>query len=372
MKTHKNKQGLKYLFVPILFALLIPAISVASINGRNPNADTVIIELGNKSKIVIITESKEDLIALQDYDINQMISDLTDQLTDTVEYLQISDGKAYINEKSEIEMNDWEIGEDKVRLKLGGLEVDVDPDEAEDWDEDDWMERKKVTYEADRVDRTTHHFNIDLGMNNWLENGQFPDGNNALYSVKPFGSWYVALNSTNKTWIGGPLFLEWGLGVSWYNWKMQDPDVMISEASEAIEFSQVTSPIDGIKSKLTASYINVHAVPMFDFSRGRRKITSYESAGVKVKRYSKKGFRLGAGGYAGYRLGSHTKFRFKEDGDNQRDKESDNFFLENFRYGIRGQVGWKGAEFFGMYDLNTVFSEGRGPSLNAVTIGVIL
>ena len=364
----KINRTMKSLATYLLTALLLPLSTFAS--GDNKQ-DTVIIELNKNSKIVIITNSREDLASLENYDINQMIKDLNEQLSDSVSYMEINDGKAYVNE-GEIEMKDWKINDDEVRIKLGGVEVDVDPDEVDDWDEDDWYDRKKVTYDADRVDRTTHHFNIDLGINNWLEDGSFPDNNNADYSVKPFGSWYVALNSTNRTWVGGPLFLEWGLGISWYNWKLQDADVVIEEAAEQILFTPVPNAISGIKSKLTASYINAQVVPMFDFSRGRRKVTSIESSGVKIKRYSRKGFRFGVGGYAGYRLGSHAKFVFKEDGNREKDKESDNFFLENFRYGVRAQVGWKGMELFGMYDLNNVFASGRGPELNAISFGITL
>lgn len=356
-----------YLFI----ALLIPGMSYANGGTKEYKKDTVIIELNANSKIVIVTNSKEDLASLENYDINQMIRDLNAQISDSVQYMEINDGKAYVNE-DEVEMRDWRINDDEVRIKLGGLEVDVDPDEVDDWDEDDWYDRKKVTYETERVNRTTHHFNIDLGINNWLEDGNFPDANNAPYSVKPFGSWYIALNSTNRSWIGGPLFLEWGGGISWYNWKLQDADVIIREDTENIVFETAPPEINGSKSKLTASYINLHAVPMFDFSRGRRKVTSISSSGIKIKRYSRKGFRFGVGGYAGLRIGSHTKFKYKENGDKEKDKERDNFFLENFRYGLRAQVGWKGIELFGMYDLNNVFSAGRGPELNAITFGITL
>jgi len=377
----KDQNKIQLSMKPLLVFLMMAVVSTTmAFNGGKPKKDTVIIELSNKSKIVIVTESKEDLAALQNYNINQMIKDLNEQLSDSVEFMEINEGKAYVNEDEEVELKDWEINDDKVRVKLGGLEVDVDPDEIDDWDEDDWEDRKKVTYEAKRVDRTSHHFNIDLGINNWVEDGQFPDGDDAAYSVKPFGSWYVALNSVNRTWIGGPLFLDWGLGVSWYNWKLQDPDFRIIEGDNQIEL--VSDPeVNGIKSKLTASFVNVHVVPMFDFSRGRKKVTSYESSGVRVRRYSKQGFRFGLGAYAGYRLGAHTKFRFKQGGNSDRDKESDNFFLENFRYGLRGQIGWKGLELFAMYDLNEVFSPGRGPQnpetgqaarLNAITFGVTL
>lgn len=355
----------------LLATYLLPMIMLASGN-TDPKQDTVIIELDKNSKIVIITKNRSDLASLENYDINQMIRDLNAQLSDSVSYMEINDGKAYVND-DEVEMKDWKINDDEVKIRLGGVQVDVDPNEVDDWDDDDWYDRKKVTYETDRVERTTHHFNIDLGLNNWMEGNSFPDNSNAPYSVKPFGSWYVALNSTNRTWVGGPLFLEWGLGISWYNWKLQDADFAIGEIAERVEFTPL-DPVtqDGIKSKLTATYLNIQAVPMFDFSRGRRKVTSIESSGVRIKRYSRKGFRFGVGGYAGYRLGSHTKLVYKEDGDKEKDKEKDNFFLENFRYGVRAQVGWKGMELFGMYDINNVFASGRGPDLNAITIGLTL
>lgn len=329
--------------------------------------DTVIIELNGNSRIVIITKNKADLADIQNYDINQMIKDLNEQLQDTVAYLVIDGdepGKEYASRR--------DIGRrsnEGVSIDLGGLDVQVDPDKLEDFDEDDWRSRRKVSYDVKRTDKTTHHFNVDLGLNNWLEGGNFPDINNSPYSIKPFGSWYVALNSTNQTWIGGPLFIEWGMGISWYNWKFQDSDFRLVEADDMVEF--VDDPnINGIKSKLTASYLNAQFVPMFDFSRGRKRLTSVEASGIKIRRYSKRGIRFGLGGYVGYRLGSHTKFIFKEGGSRDKDKEHDNFFLENFRYGLRGQIGWKGVEFFGTYDMNEVFSSGNGPELNAITFGM--
>ncbi len=368
MKTkHKIYSRMKSILTLAMLAVIIPAVASSH---NDPRQDTVIIELNNNSKIVIVTKSREDLASLENYDINQMIRDLNSQLSDSVEYMEINDGKAYVN-NDQVEMKDWKINDDEIRIKLGGVEVDVDPDKVDDWDDDDWNDRKKVTYEADRADRTTHHFNIDIGLNNWLEDGNFPAGN-APHSVKAFGSWYVGLNSTNRTWLAGPLFLEWGLGINWYNWKLEDTDYIIVEGADATEFNLAPATQNGLKSKLTASYINVTAVPMFDFSRGRQKITSIESSGLKIKKYSRKGFRFGLGGYAGYRIGSHTKYVYKEDGNREKDKERDDFFLENFRYGLRAQVGWKGVELFGTYDLNNVFSQGRGPELNAISFGITL
>ncbi len=64
---------------------------------------------------------------------------------------------------------------------------------------------------------THRDFSVDLGINNWLEDGEFPNDNDEIYSVRPWGSWYVGLNIINDTHITGPLHLEWGVGVSWYS-----------------------------------------------------------------------------------------------------------------------------------------------------------
>ena len=376
VRTQNSRTMKSIIYILVAFAIM-PSFAKA---GSDPKADTVIIELNNNSKIVIYTETKLDLADLEKYDINQMIRDLNAQLGDSVEYLVIDgdeQGKEYVGSRSDRnrERVRGSVESDGLRIDLGGLSVEVDPDEIDRFDERDWNRRSKVTYDAERVDRTTHHFLLDIGLNNWLDDGSFPNADNAPYSVKPFGSWYVGLSSINRTWIGGPLFIEWGLGLNWYNWKFEDPDYRITKTDTRVEF--VDNPDQtGLKSKLTASYINAQFVPMIDFSRGRKRVTSVNATGLKIRKYTRKGIRFGVGGYVGYRLGSHSKYKFKEDGDRDRDKEGDNFYLENIRYGLRGQLGWKGVELFCTYDLNEVFSSGRGPEgsngLNAVSFGITL
>ena len=212
--------------------------------------------------------------------------------------------------------------------------------------DDDNKKRKRSSY-------TKQDFKIDLGLNNYLSDGQFPDQSGELYTIKPFGSWYVSLGAVYTTRIAGPLSLEWGGDVSWNNFKFEDPSVfMVRDANSVNFFQSVDTEIIPEKSKFVVSYLNASLVPMFSFGR------------------SSKSLRLGAGVYGGYRIGSHNKFTYSRDNQTIKDKDKDNFFIDNLRYGVRVRMGFRDIDLFANYDLNSLFVEGRGPDLNVVSLGI--
>ncbi len=234
---------------------------------------------------------------------------------------------------------------------------------AQDQDEDYGKEKRK------RYRHGTHHdFQIDLGMNNWLEDGEFPNDNNALYAVRPWGSWYVALNAINDTRIVGPLHIEWGLGVSWYNFKFENEATRIREGDNVVEFYEAPVDVEAKKSKLTATYVNASLVPVIKIGGNRhnhhhRRHWHWDAFDAR------EGFRIGLGGYAGYKIASYAKTVVD---DRNRDKDHDGFYLNNLRYGLRAQLGFGGVDFFVNYDISEVFVENKGPKLNAFSFGVTL
>jgi hypothetical protein len=362
----------------LLLAYLVALLS--SINALNAaSADTVIIELTNKSKIVIYTSDREELKGIEKYDLNQMIKDLNGALgSKKIEKIELTDesGKKYLKDTTIV------IGDKgaKTRIKIGNMELLVDADE---WDNiDDVIEEslendekfKRFTFEEQSEDRTKNNFNMDIGINNWMEGGSFPDANNAAYRLNPKGSWYLALNSTYNTWVTGPLFIDWGFGVSWYNFNLQDTDYKFSQGANELELIKAPIEFNTVKSRLTVPYVNAMFVPMFDFAKGKRKVDNREKGSLTFRTYKKQGLRFGAGPYVGYRVGGNTKFKYKENGDMQKEKFSDSYYLQNVRYGIRAQFGFKGLDLFATYDLNEVFSSGKGPAgssgLNAMSFGI--
>ena len=389
----------------IVALLMLPFISASAIDfSKNIPRDSIIIELDGNTRIVIFVKDKEGLDKLTQYDINAMLQDINMQIDSTknnktVLVIEDESGDKYLNdttivisEKTEYidrdgnEVDDDEIEgddgnyetRDRVKIRIGNYKFEIegdDVDDIEDTLEDLEHEDLKIvkTTSNKPAPKTSNSFNVEIGINNYLQNGEIPNGD-AAYSVKPFGSWYVGLSSIRKTHVGqGPFFIEWGGTFSWYNFKMDNASNQVIKTENGVGFME-TAGRTGIKSKLTASFINLSLVPVLDFSHGTKVVKKYETGGggVSVSRYKKQGLRIGFGGYLGYRLGSHSKFRYKENGTKDKIKEKGNFNLNDLRYGIRGQLGFKGMDLFINYDLNELFNAGKGPKLNAFTFGFIL
>ena len=273
-------------------------------------------------------------------------------------------GISYEEEHQDFKLNLW-----NYRITAKVKDWDEYEEEFEEWEHG--PDFKKST----RVEEGPQSFSkavLEIGMNNYLENGDFPDANAAPYAVRPWGSWYVGLGWSRSNYLSKSFLIEWGGLFSWYNFKLEDDNIVINKGPDMVEFVPLPSEFNGKKSKLTTSYFNVSVVPMFDFSGNKRKVKSLESGSVKIENYKKQGFKIGIGAYAGYRLGSHSKIKFKENGDTDKDKEHSSFYLQNFRYGLRARIGIKSLDLFFNYDLNELFEEGRGPELNAFSFGIIL
>ena len=381
----------------------------------DPTADTVIIEFEDETQIIIYAETRAQLKQLKDYNINQIVSDLNNAVggKELPDYYHITNnsGNRYLKDSTFI----YESGKD-FKIRMGNVTIEIDGLREDQSLEDKWYDLadefsnwhfeggqqyhydsingftrtsrtyykkkpwitdlKRYSYEEDQDRGTLHDFNIEMGLNNWLDKGGSLNGlAEDRYSVKPWGSWYFGLASVNKTHLKNSLFLEWGAGLSWYNWKLEAPSYQITKATTQVKFAQPVNirEIDPIKSKLVASYLNVSLVPLFDFAQGTRKVIVNEAGSFKWNRSKKIGFRIGVGGYLGYRMYGRSKYVYKEDNKlRNKEKDNGNFYLSNVRYGLRGRVGWRGMDLFVNYDLNQVFTSGNGPELNAFSFGIIL
>ncbi len=325
--------------------------------------DTIEVQIGENSRVIIQVENREELEKLKQYDLNKMVSDLEETLNlkNNPKHIAIEDstGEKYLQNKPE--SKEFKDLEDAFKNHQDGSKGSARSN-------DQYYYEKEKRYVAHR---TKFISLLDLGMNNYLEDGQgFPDENNAPYTVKPWGSWYVSIAPTWQTNLAGPFSLDYGTSISWYNFKFQDNATKILKGDENVIFESIDPELNPIKSKLTAAYLGLHLVPVFDF--GYKTKVSQNSDGTTRKRtvfYHSNSFRIGLGMYAGYRLDSYSKNVYK-DGNKNKDRNHDNFYLNNFRYGTRLVVGIGDVDLFINYDLNELFAQDRGPRLNAFSFGL--
>ena len=332
-----------------LIILTLVALPFWGYSQESDTKDTVIVNFGEQSRIVFYVNEKNDLESLEQYDLNAIASDIKKKLQ-TVE-------SGVIESDAEEEFRkDTIVNERKEVFREGS------DNESEPYDDRKVINRYK----------TKHFFNLDLGLSNYMENGGFPSDNNELYAVRPLWSWYVGFSTNYRSQVVGKLFVEYGLGVSWYNFKFENDDVRLvnDDVNSQVNFVLDGSGTDYVKSKLSATHLNLSLVPTLDFGKSVKvhKHRWFNDDDDDVQRK----FRIGVGGYAGYKIGSHAKYVTEDGGDKVKDKNRDSFYLNNWRYGARLQLGFRDTDIFFNYDLNELFLEGSGPKLNAFSFGIVL
>ena len=410
---------IKNLIVIVQFFLFVPVFGGFS-DLRAQTFDTLKFKVGDKSTLLLMLGSKDDLDSLRFFDFRGLIGDAEryiqrkDSLSSTssrTKYLRsleevdslLTDAIRLAEERLQTMAKDnpeyeleLELQKDRIR-KLArsydhqlreGMEQERFADDLEkysedqsnrrdynfnfnfDWperflqrrDQDDWDVEERKKEKADRR-RTSNSFNIDVGTNNFLRDGEFVDQAAVPYTVRPLGSWYVAGNSIYRTRLANKFFIEWGYGIGFYNFKFLDNNIRVIKTPSEVRFIEDGRDADFIKSKLTAYYAQASFVPVLDFGGNRHKPGLFDD-------HRSRSFRIGIGPYAGYRIDSFTKLVFEEDGKKKTDRNHDNFFLENIRFGARLQVGIKNTDFFINYDMSQLFINGKGPDVNAFSFGV--
>lgn len=150
----------------LLAALMLTSVFARATDGDSTTAsDTIEVNFGDNGKILIHVESKEDLDALKEYDLNSMLEDVNvpvkgDLKDNEKVILQDDEGTRYLKDSVE---EDAEFRE---------LENEFSANEDDDEDE-----IKEYNYERDSRtfsgSKTTWVSGFDFGINNLLEDGDF-------------------------------------------------------------------------------------------------------------------------------------------------------------------------------------------------------
>ncbi|WP_259017003.1 PorT family protein [Emticicia fluvialis] len=191
-------------------------------------------------------------------------------------------------------------------------------------------------------------FGIYLGLNNWA------NGPSTVPDLQTWGSRFVALSfQRNATLINGKqvdFAISYGPEIAWNNF-MFEGNNYIDNSTGKIEFFKSAKDLN--KSKLVVTSLNLPIMFNFGFEEAK--------------------FKIGLGGYVGYRVGSYRKLKYSDS--SKKEINKDNYGLNDFRYGLVAEIGKRrGITFFGRYDMGELFksSQENAAGLQAWTIGIRL
>ncbi|MDD4149900.1 MAG: hypothetical protein PHE33_07710 [Bacteroidales bacterium] len=328
----------KILFIAAVFGALLTSVNLSASDNNSQIDDTIRVKTKNNSEMIIIINDLEDIENL-----DKEINTIMDNLSDIFERLEINlDGLDSVINISVKNVDD------ELFVDVKGIEDDVNKDINLNFNINDKLKKPK----------TLHGFVfMDLGMNNYLENGKFPNDNAEQYSVKPWGSWNLALGGGMRWYVAKPVSIDIAANFSWYNFKYADKSTRVTQTTNNVVFSSDSLGADYIKSKTAVPFVNLSIMPMIHFGS--------KNGGVNHKM-----FRIGAGVYAGYRLGGHVKYEYEINDTQSLYQRKGDYFLNSYRYGVKAVFGVYDVNLFAAYDLSTLYAENKGHELNPISFGL--
>lgn len=382
--------------LPVLLAALLLGAASASQATTLPrlappvaNDDTIVVKLPNQATMTLFVKNKAQLRELRQYKLDSLLVLLDGYITQaeaagknskseqvTMEFYPAKEqpGKQ-VPEQIRITVRNQGTGAkttksaDHVDVTLGrvfGVSVDESTDGGNDRvsvrvgataASDSVRNAERKAKQEERANRAVHsNFDIDLGLNALVNKGA--DVNGVTPELRPIASRYISLNWHYDIRLGrkgSVLFLRTGPELGFNNY-MLDNNYQFLNNDGVTVLRKADTGRNLEKSKLSVTSINLPLMPMLSFQDKK----------------GKDAFRIGAGGFVGYRLGSHTKIKYQEDGDTKKDKDRGNYNLEDFQYGVQGLIGIRGIDLFVKYNLNDTFKTNRGPQAQTLSFGVSL
>jgi len=162
--------------------------------------------------------------------------------------------------------------------------------------------------------------------------------------------WKIVTQAMNL--YKGKVRLIYGIGIDYNNYRFKDNvDLMIDSVPLAYSINATNYK----RNKLVTQYVNVPL--MINFKLGPEA--------------SDDELWISAGANFGYRIGSHQKQVWDDNG-KKKNKIKDGYSLEQFRMGYEVQFGYNNIRLYGKYFPSSIFKQNEGPDLRTVSAGILI
>jgi hypothetical protein len=221
---------------------------------------------------------------------------------------------------------------------------------------------KKINLNSDgfnfwKDDFSGHWAGIDLGFNTFINSDYTGyDSEFMKNDILRSNSFYLNLVQQsiglqrNRNNFG----LVTGLGIQLQDYRLDD-NITIEKTEEEVIVPKEFNYSEKQKSKL---YIYSVTLPLL------------AEIQIPINNYRNRLY-FSSGMYISYRIGSYTTTKYRAE-EKQKLKITDNYSLQNFKYGIMARTGYRWINFFATYELTPFFQEEKGPVLTPLTFGITL
>ncbi len=243
---------------------------------------------------------------------------------------------------------------DSTRIRVGNKEISI----VENNNKADIHIGRVKEHERRGHDKFRGHWTgIELGINNFLDEDftLSREGDASYMDLNTGRSTAVNLNFAQFSLGFGTSYfgMVTGMGIEFNNYFFDNNNTIAEIDDQVVEV-----PLDGAnlsKSKLTTTFLRVPILFEGQFphtSRGRRVFIS-------------------AGLIGGFKLGSHTKVVYDNDG-KDKSKDKDDFNINPFRYGLTARIGYGCIAIYSDYYFTPMFVRDKGPELHPFNMGLAL
>ena len=194
--------------------------------------------------------------------------------------------------------------------------------------------------------RTSNQLLFAIGFNNTIIDGQSID--DSPYQLG--GSGFVELGWLWKTRLlknSNFVRINYGLSFQWNKLSLKDNQYFVANGDET---SLETYPLHLKKSKFrtTSLVVPVH----FEF--GPSKLRDFDD---RIRYHTHNQFKIGLCGFAGFNIATKQKLKYKENGNDQKDKFKSDYNTTNLVYGLSGYMGVGDFSVYAKYNLNELFKD---------------
>jgi hypothetical protein len=213
----------------------------------------------------------------------------------------------------------------------------------------------------DDDDFDIHWAGFEIGLNNFVTS-DYSFNLPAEYSYMDLHtgkSWNININllEYDIALFGDNFGIGTGMGLEFNDYRFDSKlPIKEGEGQIVVDSSYFGSSINVDKAKLTMTHLTVPLLLEFQVPGG-----------------DDDGFFITAGVIGGLRIGSHTKtVVIEDDGDKDKNKNRDDFYLSSFRYGFTARIGYGAVRLFANYYETPLFEKGKGPQIHPYSLGFMV